>query len=599
MNRRMRRRAHRAATAETPGNDGTAAETPILPPPSSPPGGGSPRKTLAAALLIALVVAALFLPVVDNGFTNWDDDVYVLKNPQVRVLSWTNVGGIFTSYLSGNYHPLTVLFHALEFRVFGDSARGYHAVSLLLHVANCVLLFWLVLLWNGGGLGASLAATLFFGLHPLRVETVAWVSDTKDLLNTLFLLAALIAYALHLKRQRGGFPFLALAFFAVSLLAKASGLTFPFLLLLCDYLLRRKLDRRSLAEKIPFVAAAAVAGGAALAARVDFGEMLAEAGVSWAENISTQVQRLAGYYLWRVVDMSPTRILYPILKVEATLSSATFLKALAVLALGAAAVNLSARWTRSVVFGSLFFLIALAPAFNAYMLGYSADRFTYFPFVGLAYLFGEGFGRLSDLRRPSPVVMRALSGTALAAILAVLSVATRSRIPVWKDSFTLWADAMMWYPGKGGAYAKRADAYLEAGKPEKALEDNAVMLAEQPRFWESWYVRAVALRQLGRPGEAMAAIDRAIRYHSNAAKAWLEKGRIHRMQGDSANALKSLDQAIRLDPQLPEAHLERATVLVGLGDFDAALTCLLAAERLGGEVDRDFLAKVRDLAAKQ
>jgi tetratricopeptide (TPR) repeat protein len=521
------------------------------------------RSILAASVVVAFVIAAVFFRVLDNGFTNWDDDVYVLKNPLVRDFTWGKIPEIFTSYLSGNYHPLTVLFHALEFKLFGASARGYHAVSMLLHVANAALVLRLAHLLSGGRLAAAMAASLFFGLHPMKVESVAWVSGTKDLLSALFLLSSLVAYVSQRRRGRGGFPAASLVLFTVSLLAKASGLTFPLLLLLCDWLLRRPIDRRCLVEKLPFLAVAALAGGAALAARADFDTMLAEASIPAAAKLSTQVQRLTGYFLHRVVDTSPTRALYPVLGVEATLTSTSFLKAVALLALLGGGVALSARWTRAGVFGALFFLLALAPVFNAYLLGYSADRFAYFPSVGLAYLFGWAVGSLAVLKRPGPVAAGVAAVVVATAVLAPLAVASRARIGIWKDSFTLWADAMRWYPGKGGAYAKRAAAYLEAGQPEGALRDNAVMLQEQPLLAESWYVRGAALRQLGRRDEALGAIGRALQLDPKYPRAHLELARLLRLRGDNAGALRSLDEALRLDPALVDAADERNDLLAG------------------------------------
>ena len=202
-------------------------------------------------LLLLLIITTVFLPALGNNFVNWDDPSYILNNLRIRSLAWNNVLHILTSTHQGGYEPLTELSFAIEYRFCGLNPFCYHLTNLVFHLFNCLLVFWLVFLLDRNPNVAFLAA-LFFGIHPLRVESVAWVSERKDVLYGFFFLSSLVAYLCYLGKRSARFLYLSLALFAISLLPKVQGLTLPLILLLLDYLQGRKFSRRMLVEKTPF-----------------------------------------------------------------------------------------------------------------------------------------------------------------------------------------------------------------------------------------------------------------------------------------------------------------------------------------------------------
>ena len=201
-------------------------------------------------LVIVLISFLAFLPVLHNGFVNLDDDRYILNNP---LLFSIDLKEIFSRYVEGNYHPFTMLIYAVEYQLFGLNAQGYHAVNLLLHLFNIILVFYAVFLISNKTIIALVAAMLF-GIHPLHVESVAWASELKDLLYTFFFLAAYVCYLRYLNESKRKFYLWCLILFLLSLLSKAMAVSLPLVLLLTDYFKGRKLNAKAWLEKIPFFA---------------------------------------------------------------------------------------------------------------------------------------------------------------------------------------------------------------------------------------------------------------------------------------------------------------------------------------------------------
>src|ERR1043165_1538299 len=208
------------------------------------------QKYFIPLFIIVLISFIAFLPVFHNGFVNLDDDKYIRDNPMLAVF---NLKEIFSRYVEGNYHPLTMLTYSIEYQLFGLNAQGYHAVNLLLHLLNVILVFYAIL-YLSNKTEIALVASLLFGIHPLHVESVAWASELKDLLYTFFFLASYICYLRYIKEPKSKFYFYCLLLFLLSLLSKAMAVSLPLILLLTDYFKGRKLNVKTWLEKIPFFA---------------------------------------------------------------------------------------------------------------------------------------------------------------------------------------------------------------------------------------------------------------------------------------------------------------------------------------------------------
>jgi hypothetical protein len=201
--------------------------------------------------IIAIIVICAFAPAVRNEFLNWDDDFYVTENIHISRISLANIKTLLTTSIQGTYQPVVNISYLLEHHFFDLNASFYHATNILLHLLNCIFVFWLILLLDGNVL-VSLMAALLFGLHPLRVESVVWISERKDVLYSFFFLWALVDYCRYIKGNSIKYYFSSLFLFLLSLGSKSMAVTLPLVFFAVDYLLERRFNKKVILEKVPF-----------------------------------------------------------------------------------------------------------------------------------------------------------------------------------------------------------------------------------------------------------------------------------------------------------------------------------------------------------
>lgn len=466
-------------------------------------------------LLITLLAlaAVTYLPSLRNDFVNFDDDVLVTDNPYVRSLSPSNLAAIFTRPLTNIYHPLTFFSYALDFRLWGLSPFGFHLTNYLLHLATTALVFrWMTVF--AGSLPAAFTAALLFSLHPMRVEAVAWIAGRKDLLAGFFFMASLLAFEHWAREGKRRMYATALGLFLLAGLSKATAITLPAVLVLADYLHRRLPSRRVLLEKIPFFAVSAVLAAVAVASRSSFEASAEPLLYSPLSRVYILGHRLVFYYLQRTV--APTRgldNLYP------DLVGGTMLPDVlawgSVLALIVLALAVSARRTRKGIYGAGFFLLTLLPSLAAVSYGFTADRFSYVPSIGLSYLAGVAVATTLSASRETRWARPLMVALGIA-IVGALGWTTRDRIAVWKDSVALWDDAVQHFRSRptsvnlGLALEHRGRSRLEQGDYRGAIVDltEAAPIAPERQF--TLLLRAQAFAALGEPEAAAVDLREAL-----------------------------------------------------------------------------------------
>ena len=390
----------------------------------------------------------------------------------IRSLSAANLAEIFTTpEYKGNYHPLTTLSWAVEYTLFGAEPLVYHLDNLILHLVNSILVLGLIHLITGKPWVAVVTA-LLFAVHPLRVESVAWISERKGLLSSLFFIASLIGYVRYVKNDDKGAYAAAIGLFVLSLLAKSTAVSLSLALILFDVVLRRRLDRRALYDKIPFFALSAIFGVVAIRAQEMSGSI--HAGFSVASKVTLASESLL-FYLGK--SLVPLRLsaIYPYS------GSGSWLHLVAVLGL-AALVALSWKYTRKIVFGFGFFFVNIIFLLQIVAVGKfpAADRYTYLPLIGLFYLVGEGFAAL--LRKATDLPSRGYRAAlyaGLGVLIAASSALTWQRTVVWRDSVSLMNDVIDQYPKEAQGHINRAMA-IAATDPEGALEDYTLAIRYSP-----------------------------------------------------------------------------------------------------------------------
>lgn len=516
---------------------------------------GPLRTSLKPALAVAALAAVTHLPMLRNGFVNFDDVFTILNNPLVTDLSAANLKAAWTGFAFGNYQPLTVLSLALDHAAAGPDPRRFHAVNLLLHALNSALVFLLVRRVLRDGAAALLAGALF-AVHPLHVESVAWASQRKDVLFAAFGLAAALAW---LRRADGGgrrWYAAAMLLFAAACLAKATAVTLAVVLPLLGWFAGdREARRRLWAESAPLVALALGCGLLAVAAQRSADFVVAAGRHSLVERV--QAAGL-GFVTYLAKFVAPVRLAAFHPWPEQGLPAAAWAAVAAAIAvLVVTAVLLRRRNT--VGLGLALYAVTVAPMLQLLPIGsfLMADRFTYLPGVGVFLAAGAGF---AALRARRPAWGRALASAA-ACLVLIYAAMTVPRLGVWRDSVTLWNDVLAKHPDAWLALNNRGIALAEAGEADAAVADFDEALRLNPTYTDALVNRGAAKLQAGRLEAALADLVRAARTqpgHPQVGRLLAEARYRQALRsleaGDREAAVRDLELVLRADPQWPGAR---------------------------------------------
>jgi tetratricopeptide (TPR) repeat protein len=504
-------------------------------------------------VLVALLSAALSLVLYSSTlsfeFVNWDDWEYVVFNPHLGELDLEFASWCLTAFHASNWHPATLFSFGLDHALWERDATGYHLTSVLLHAANSALVVWLTwllfrrVLWRttASVFGAAIVG-LTFACHPLHVESVAWISERKDVLYGFFWLASLIAWLSYVdpdadvRRRRTAYA-LALASYALSALSKPMAVTLPLVLLILDaYPLQRLAPRRgrlriALVEKIPFFAISIATALLTLAAQSARGA-IGKADLSLLDRLWVAVKAL-GFYLGKLIAPLTLVPLYP-LNPEIDPLTWPYWTALVVLIVLIIAAAVLRNRMPSIASGLAFYVATLLPVLGLVELGYhsAADRYMYIPMLGPATLAGAAAAFAWHRGTRTRWIATAVS----TAVIAFFGWRTIDQISVWRDSVSLWSHVVAVYPDSSLAHYNLGHAHAIAGQASRAE-------AEWKRTLEIDSTYAAALYELG------AAAGR---------------------NGEYAKALRYFEALMASDPNHARGRINLAMVLEKLGDWSGA-----------------------------
>jgi tetratricopeptide (TPR) repeat protein len=430
------------------------------------------------ATVLALVTAAIYLPVHRHPFFTMDDDPYVAKNPHLQTaFSWETVHWAFTTYDLANWHPVTWLSHAADVHMLGLSPSGHHEVNLALHVINVLLLFWVLLRATGCAARSFMVAALF-ALHPINVETVAWIAERKNVLSLLFFLLALGAYRWYASRPKIGRYLVVVVLYALGLMSKPQVITFPFVLLLWDYWPLRRMfpstqESDSLSgtgippqkfswlvpEKLPLLVLSLGSAIMTMRAQGLAGAMRYYPLSVRLGNAAVSYVRYLGKALW------PSRLsvfyTHPELRAWQVIAAIFLLLAIT-------AFVMYQREQRYLAVGWFWFLGTLVPMIGIVQVGEQAmaDRYAYLSFIGLFLMICWGVSDLAEEHHLSPAWLAAPG----VAVLLALSVMTYRQLSYWGDNVTLWSHMMAISSGSYEVEENLAVALLDNGQTDTAME---------------------------------------------------------------------------------------------------------------------------------
>jgi tetratricopeptide (TPR) repeat protein len=530
-------------------------------------------------LWLALVIRLVYEPVFHAQFIGFDDDEYVFANPHVLGgITLANLRWAFVTNHAGNWHPLTWISLMLDSQLFSPRAGAFHAVNLLLHVANTLLLFlWLYHATGAKWRGALVAA--LFALHPLHVESVAWISERKDVLSALFWMLALITYTGYAKTGRISRYLIALLLFGIGLMAKPMLVSLPFVLLLLDYWpLGRFAERRTfrlLIEKLPFLAFSIASSAVTLLAQHRVHAMVPlDMAPIFVRAQNTTLAYIA--YVGKLFRPSGLAVIYPYDRHPSLLYA---LLALAALVIVSAAAILIRRHKPYVLTGWFWFLITLAPVIGIVQVGGQsiADRYTYIPLVGLFVILAwGGWDALNRLRVPP--FAQALGASIALALCAGL---THAQLRYWHDSIALFQHAVNVTVANGLAEANLGYALAEQGEHDKAIAHYKTVLQSHPRADATvWNNLGGSLMATGKPEEAIKAFQNALKLDPSMGDAHQNLGLALVRSGRQQESLIHFGDAVRLEPKSASMHNNYAIMLGRAGRTDEAIKEFQTALRL-------------------
>jgi tetratricopeptide (TPR) repeat protein len=570
------------------------------------------KKNITILLLFAilLLTAILYIPVFKNQLTNWDDDLYILNNPYLRSLSFENIFQILGAFFAGNYHPLTLLSLAIDYKIGGSQLWAFHLTNLILHLCNTLLVFIFIKqlirqnpVYKQRYILVPYITALLFGIHSLQVESVAWIAERKNVLYAFFFLASLILYLRYIHRKSMLAYGLSILLFVLSLLSKGMAAPLSISIICIDYFTGRKLlSKKVIIEKIPFLLLSLLFGYLAIKAQISSESLITDSDFSWFERIL-----IASYgciqYLTKLVYPYNLSAFYPYpVKPGMSLPYSFYLSFVGVW------VIIYVLWrffrnNKAVIWGALFFtaniamVIQLVPVGNAII----ADRYVYIPSIGIFLIVGYTIAVLCNKNKITRTILLPL----LLVYSIIIGYNTFYRVKVWENSLTLWNDAIQKYPvNNDKGYQNRAVVFYDKGMFDQALQDYNRALLIDPKnagaylgiglikqvkndkdgamkdfntalsfgpLYEGYLNRAVLKMELSDYKGALEDLNKAYQLDPLRADAFINQGTIFYQTGNYALALDNYNQALQLSPQSCKTYLGRGMVKQAMNDTQGAM----------------------------
>jgi tetratricopeptide (TPR) repeat protein len=563
------------------------------------------QKKFIVILALVLLTLAVYWQVQNYEFVNYDDDVYVTDNHLIQSgLTWTALIQIFMDTHTGHWHPVTMLSHMLDWQLFGDKAGGHHRNNLIIHIINVVLLFLLLNRLTGAVWRSALVAALF-AVHPINVESVAWISERKNVLSTFFWFLSMLFYVWYVRQPGWRRYFTVLICFALGLMSKPMLVTLPFVLLLMDYWpLNRTLIatvnqenqpsfkaqkarlRFLIVEKIPLFILSGFSIFLTVYAARSVGTVVSSTSLPFKMRIANAIFSYVLYMkkMFYPLDLS---VFYPghHIGIWKLLIAASFLISLSLIVF---------RYYRKypyLVIGWLWFLGTLVPVIGLVQAGAQsmADRYAYVPLIGLFIMLAW---YSVDVARKNTYIKYSLALTSFLIVLA-LSVISWQRCQLWGDQIALWDDVLkknqvafaynfrgLSYVDKGQdhlamadynsaialdktfveAFNNRANLYVKMGRYSQALQDFNEALRHDSKYFNAYYNRGILYLKTNELDEAIADFTKAINSESDIAGAFYKRGVAFSLKGQYERSFADFTRALKLNNNFAEAYFNRGVI---------------------------------------
>ncbi|MDD5570664.1 MAG: tetratricopeptide repeat protein [Bacteroidales bacterium] len=560
---------------------------------------------LSAIVLLTIIVFSNSLK--NNFISNWDDDVYILNNTDIKDINLVKFGRILHTYYNSNYHPLVTLYYAFEYNVFGMNSVPFHLSNLLFHLMNVCLVFYFIFLLTKKTDVAAIVSVLF-AIHPMHVESVSWIAERKDVLYAFFFLGSMIYYLKYIENSSKYKPLvISIILFLLSCFSKSMAVTLPLVLILIDYYLSRQFSKKLILEKIPFFIIAIIFGAVAFDSQSQFGSTNMAPVFPAFERIFLLSYSTMYYIVMLVFPVNLSAVhYYPINPGEA-LPVYCYLSLLAIVLI-VLGVYMANKLKKEMIFGFLFFIITISLVIQLVPIGRAivSERYSYVTYLGLFFIIGMFYNGVAEKYFSTGInKLKPFLQFAFVIYVLIFSYSSYSRNRVWKDGVTLFTDVIEKNPNISHPYLARAGARMNINDSEGALADYASAIKLNPGNAEAYNNRAVientrrqydaaiadckeairvkpdypdaynnygvALANKRRYKEAIELYNKALKLNPTFFIAFDNRGFAKNLLKDFKGALTDCNIAISINPYYPEAYNDRGFAKQNLGDLKGAL----------------------------
>jgi len=518
-------------------------------------------------LFLLIFVWASFSPTLNNDFVKYcDDDPHLLENPHIQLLNMHNVAEMFKTTINKTYIPLTLLSFSIEYHFFKDQPIVYHVTNLMLHLFVVFLIFIFAQQY-GNSIFVAFMAALIFGVHPMHVESVAWITERKDVLYSVFYMLALVSYAKYLKSHALIYYWITLPMCLLSVLSKSMALSLPLALFLCDWLFQRKWTLKSVLEKIPHFICVIPIAWVTYSLNVEqhaVSHVLMNAILIWVWSFAFYIQKfllplnfVPLYYLPKPVSL---------LNSPYGLSLLMFISVMFILL-----IFRKKRWlifSFLFYFATIFFLLRFDEVLSEGMV---SDRYMYLPSLGFCIYGGVLLENAYWKIGKRNILFKRLAGVLIALFIFTLSFKTYNQCKIWKDSKTLFTHIIRHTQESVYALNNRGVVHRDRNEMGLAFEDISQALSFSPQSSEIFNNRGVIYKEKGEADKALEDFNQAIQLNPDYSDAYFNRGNLFKGLKKYDLAIDDFRKALNLNPSLIEAHNNLGNIFLQNKEFSLAL----------------------------
>ena len=518
------------------------------------------------------VTAIVFFNTLHNNFVNWDDDSFILNNPIIKNLNWINIKNIFLNF-HGTEFPLTILSYSVEYKLFGLNPFSFHFINYILHLLNVLLVYILIKRLTGKSWIAFITS-LFFGIHPMHVETVAWISERKDLLYSFFFLLSLNSYCKYLFSEKKNYNlFWTFLWFLLSLLSKPAAACLPFVLLLIYYYHNKNITKKAIISILPFVGLLILIAVYTIFLHNTFDSFKSfEVSFGFINKIFLFSYAVIYYLVMAIIPFKLCVIhFYP--DVTNEILPLEYYFSLPVLILLVWGICKLKFLKHEIIFGLLFYFITIVMVLQIFPVGIAivSERYSYIPYIGIFLILGHLYSYILDKKNSFNIEIRTLVSLSIAVLIIFYSYTSNQRNKVWKNGTTLFSDVIKKYPEQSLGWRQRGNNSLLNKEYKAALFDFNKSIKLGCNEAGLFANRGIAKESLGYAKDALTDYNTAIKINPNSSSFWFIRGALLYDKGELDSAVSDFNNAIKLNPDYTEAYSNRGAVLLNMKKIDEAL----------------------------